>query len=1098
MKIRGWQVEGFGVLSNYHIADLPDGLVLVHGPNEAGKSTLLSFLRGVLFGFPDRRGNEPLYPPLRGGRHGGALLLEGPDGVYRVDRSGGRRGPLAIVRPDGAEGSENDLQQLLGGADRQLFRSVFAFSLQELASMETLSSDQVRARIFSAGIAGAGRSAREVIEELQKEATSLLSARSGRIRELVKEAQSLSDQIGAAVRRASDYTESVRQEEDAQVEVGRLLTAVMRAEANERRAKTLIDLWPTESKRKEALKSLEGLPEVISFPADPEARLATALGDVRTAGESFADTEQARQRLREQRHGIEVDEHLPPVAATAADLVAECAAHREHLARIADVVAEVRQHDDGIGDVLHGLGPAWDEPRLASLDTSLPATEEVRGWQQRLEKTSREAESAASALASFDRRVARVEAALERIGAEFDGREDQLTEDWVRAVSARLAAAADDITALESESGASELVFNARSVETAAAALAAARQECARLRTIADDATERSRAIVVNGRLASLQEQATEAARHVEVERQRLRDIESQEATVRERREAVERGIRDLGPGWDEGRVVAVASDFVQIQQAREFAARMTDNREHLTGAQRELDHVGKGRSAREKDLQRLQGELNAKEPTSLETLESQNRALRRLRATLAELAGIAGARGVEERARAEAAREEAPVSVNAGWLPWVAGLMAVVLALLATWRLLARDLAGGASLAAAFVVTAALAFGLRSLASRARPATDGASRRQHRLEEIGRRIMDLERRTAQVNRATEEDARSLGLPDLPTLEQVEDRQGQWAGERDARRRRDDLAADAGGLAEELKSWRESELRRKKEHDDAAEQAAKTLREWEAWLGAKGLPAGMTPDATRDLLQQVRSLQERIEARNATAGRLHGERAAWQAWRTSAEGLFAASGDSTATGIAPPSLFERVLSLQRRSTEEAKRTRERTAVEHEADSWLDKLATAQVEMSRLEGNALSVARDAHKGVGDRWRSAQATRGRERGQVETVGQESERATREWNAWQADHGVDRRMSPEGVLDLFGQVRRGHEAIVRRVQAVRTLEALRTAVAGWEQRVADAARGHLKALRTRGSLPYRIWTGAAKRTRLRGRRLPGLMAR
>jgi uncharacterized protein YhaN len=1059
MRIRGWQVEGFGVLCDYDVTDLPDGLVLVHGPNEAGKSTLLAFLRGVLFGFPDRRGSEPLYPPLRGGRHGGALMVEGPNGIYRVERLGGRRGPLAIVRPDDTEGGENDLQQLLGGADRQLFRSVFAFSLQELNSMETLSSDQVRARIFSAGIAGAGRSAREVIDDLHEEAGLLLGARSGRIRELVREAQSLSDQVGAAVRRASEYTEALRREEDAGVEVGRLRDELTRAETSARRANTLIDSWPTESERQASIRVLGALPEIDSFPANPEERLTEALGGVRTAGGSFDETDQELQRLLDHRRDIDVDDRLPPISTAVGGLVAQCAVHREHLARIGDVSSELRQHDDGIGQVLRELGPGWDEPRLASFDTSLPAAEEVRGWQQRLERATREAESAASALALFDRQVAGIDEALARIGAELDRREGSPAEDWFRAVSARLTAVAEAIATLEAR--APELVFDARPVETAAAALTAARQGWARLRAIADDAGARARAIMVSPELAALQEPVTEAARHVEVERQRLRDIESQEATRRERQEAVERGTRDLGAGWDEAHVGGMACDFAQIRQAREFAARLADDRERLTGAQRELDHVGKGRSAREKDLQRLQQELASPEPASLEALERQNRSLRRLRTRLAELAEIEGARRAEERVKADAAREDAPTEPDARWLGWApgaAGAIAIVVALLATWRLLVQDATRGASLAFVAALTALLAFALRFAASRARPAAGGVLGQQRRKQEVGRRLADIEKRAADIRGPVAEDARTLGLPDLPTLEQVEDRQEEMSGERDARRRRDDQVAAASLLTQELESWRESELRRRTEHDDAAEQAAETVRQWEAWLAAKDLPAGMTPDAARDFLQQVRSLQARIEERNAIGERLRTQRTAWQAWRTNAEALLAAGGDSTASASEAATLFERILDVQRRCAEQATRARERKSAQHEAEDWDEKLARAQRARDTAEGDAMSAVRDAHERVADRWRSARAARDSERGRLETFDRESERAAREWDAWQASHGLDRRMSPEGVLDFFDLLRRGHDAIGRRNQMKGTLDTLRAGVAAWEQRVED----------------------------------------
>ena len=51
MRIRAWHVGGFGVLRDYDVDALARGLTVFCGENEAGKSTLLAFLRGVLFGF---------------------------------------------------------------------------------------------------------------------------------------------------------------------------------------------------------------------------------------------------------------------------------------------------------------------------------------------------------------------------------------------------------------------------------------------------------------------------------------------------------------------------------------------------------------------------------------------------------------------------------------------------------------------------------------------------------------------------------------------------------------------------------------------------------------------------------------------------------------------------------------------------------------------------------------------------------------------------------------------------------------------------------------------------------------------------------------
>ena len=175
MMLRGWHVDGFGVFAEFQQDRLPDGLAVFYGLNEAGKSTLLAFLRGVLFGFRDKRSKEGVYEPLYGGNHGGRVLLEEEGRTYTVEREAGRQRPARITNDEGEELSEDVLRQLLGGADRILFENVFAIGIRELQELDTLTREGVRDRIFSAAVAGAGRSARGAAKDFNLRAAQLFN-----------------------------------------------------------------------------------------------------------------------------------------------------------------------------------------------------------------------------------------------------------------------------------------------------------------------------------------------------------------------------------------------------------------------------------------------------------------------------------------------------------------------------------------------------------------------------------------------------------------------------------------------------------------------------------------------------------------------------------------------------------------------------------------------------------------------------------------------------------------------------------------------------------------------------------------------------------
>ena len=70
MKISDLKIDGFGVWRDLSIRGLSPELTVFYGPNEAGKSTLMQFMRSVLYGVsPARR--EKYLPPVVGGRPGG-------------------------------------------------------------------------------------------------------------------------------------------------------------------------------------------------------------------------------------------------------------------------------------------------------------------------------------------------------------------------------------------------------------------------------------------------------------------------------------------------------------------------------------------------------------------------------------------------------------------------------------------------------------------------------------------------------------------------------------------------------------------------------------------------------------------------------------------------------------------------------------------------------------------------------------------------------------------------------------------------------------------------------------------------------------------
>ena len=122
MKIKTIFIDGFGE-QNEKLFSLDRPISIFKGSNEAGKTTVLEFIRTILFGFDKRKARKSeWFKPLRGGRHGGHIVIEKKDGsVFRIQRYQDRKENVSVLNDRGQDLGEHILQQIIGGIDRESF-----------------------------------------------------------------------------------------------------------------------------------------------------------------------------------------------------------------------------------------------------------------------------------------------------------------------------------------------------------------------------------------------------------------------------------------------------------------------------------------------------------------------------------------------------------------------------------------------------------------------------------------------------------------------------------------------------------------------------------------------------------------------------------------------------------------------------------------------------------------------------------------------------------------------------------------------------------------------------------------------------------------
>lgn len=388
MIIRGWHVDGFGSLANFGVRDLDPGLTVVAGANEAGKSTLLAFLRFALFGWP--RSRDRRLPPLRGGRNGGRIFLseKGRDGAWTVERYGDRRAP-ALLAPDGTAADPGELPRLLGGADADVFASVFAFGLDELSRLETLTNEGVRGQIFSAGITGAGADVRQALQRLESEAATILRPRGrSRVQEILGRVEHNARAAAAARAAGAHYPDVLAAEDAARARIAELTERLHALRGRERHLRRLVEIWPSWQRAQGARARLQALPDPGPFPVDGLTRLEALLERRQEARRTVVRLEGERAELASR------PTLTPTVASAVSTLAAEAALQRQRLEDLPAQESELRQLRIRQAAALAEVGPDWTETRLAGADASVSTLEGLADWGERLRQAAEDQRAA--------------------------------------------------------------------------------------------------------------------------------------------------------------------------------------------------------------------------------------------------------------------------------------------------------------------------------------------------------------------------------------------------------------------------------------------------------------------------------------------------------------------------------------------------------------------------------------------------------------------------------------------------------------------------------------------------------------------------------
>lgn len=365
MRFQRLDIPAFGPFTDFHL-DLPargSDFHILHGLNEAGKSSLLRAIKALLFGMRPQMSDNFIHEYSRL-RVAAEIGMRDGRVHYFQRRKGSRHTLLDAV---GQPLSDGAMEQILGVVDAAYFESAFglgARQLREGAGELLKGQGRLGEALFSASLGGAPVD--QVIRNLEVEAAAIFSGRARkRLRETLTQYEEHTRARKEKLLKPETWQEVMEEIEGSTARLQQLAAA--RHACLDRRdwLQRCRDAWPFVSQLEELQRQWCQLPVTPQLPANFSAEIREARRLCQQAVQDLAGIEMEIGRLQAIE---ETCRHLPAVL-EAASVIGElqaglgvfCANRQTLAARQAAAAAKSQQmvatcRDLGLDSAVEDLG----------------------------------------------------------------------------------------------------------------------------------------------------------------------------------------------------------------------------------------------------------------------------------------------------------------------------------------------------------------------------------------------------------------------------------------------------------------------------------------------------------------------------------------------------------------------------------------------------------------------------------------------------------------------------------------------------------------------------------------------------------------------
>lgn len=420
MRLRRLDLERFGHFRGPRL-EVPASasLCVVHGDNEAGKTTVLEAIRWLLFGGTGVRWAIDVDATQLAVS---AAVEIGAGLAVDVRRSRGKGGGLRGTTATGDEVDEEWILGRLTRPSRAVFENVFGFSLKGLAEgASALAHEDLQNAIYGGGLGG-GVHPDDILEDLRTEADKLFKERghSQRVHLAAKRIEEFKARVRASTIRADEWQRLEGEVARCEVEAAERASRLDEKRREHDRLRRVLESIEPLRARDAARDELEAIRAPAALPEGAATIHARLVSRRDALAQSLASTRATIAEADAILAATIVDDAVlaarVEVEAVARGIERYESARAEHPARVAELDAHARLGRDRLAD----LRPGWDLERLRVARLDAAARAELDAACARHDALEAEAESVGAQIDALERELRDLDARAAAIPAPVE------------------------------------------------------------------------------------------------------------------------------------------------------------------------------------------------------------------------------------------------------------------------------------------------------------------------------------------------------------------------------------------------------------------------------------------------------------------------------------------------------------------------------------------------------------------------------------------------------------------------------------------------------------------------------------------------------